>query len=301
MRPNPRIYIKNRLDSGYDLLKLFTLTVLLALFLVPFANFNPEAGVSNLLSGIFLVIAYEIFFLVIFVLPPALGLMGLGYFASRNPGKRIENAAYGYIAGFLSGLVLILVITGSFVFAGQIGVALVGFTVGVALSFVSVRPLPTASKSQLAVGWISALAFFAIFFLIYPGSLLRGIGVPAEAPPRVSFEGLREQYKVGEDLAFTVRLEGFWNDCGLFPQTEVLKSRDGGNSYDSLIWLDSGTLNDYSDPNCDQNPDNISRTRQIKGNPLNPLVLSEEGLYEIKSGGDDIQGASHRFVVTISG
>ena len=57
-------------------------------------------------------------------------------------------------------------------------------------------------------------------------------------------------------------------------------------------------MNDYSDPDCDQNPDRINKSRQIAGNPFKPLVLLDDGLYEVRSGGDDINGATYRFVVT---
>ena len=294
---HPRLYIKSRLDSGADLLKLCSLTILLALFSIPIFNLNPALEIGDTVSGIFLAVAFELYFLVIFVLPPALGLMSLGYLASRKGSeKRIENAAYGYIAGFLSGLVLILLVTGTLALAGLIGVAVAGFVVGIALSFVSIKP--AISRSQKAIGIISAAAFLAVIFLIYPSGLLR-VNTPTESPPQVSFEGLRDRYQVGEELSFSVKLDGFWNDCGIFPQTEVLKSRDGGNTYDALIWLDRGTINDYSNPTCDQNPSNISKTRQIIGTPLKPLVLTDSGLYEVRSGGDDIQGTSHRFVVTL--
>lgn len=180
---HPRLYIKSRLDSGADLLKLCSLTILLALFSIPFLNLNPALEISDIVRGIFLAVAFELYFLVVFVLPPALGLMSLGYLATRRSSeKRIENAALGYIAGFLSGLILILLVNGTFALAGLIGVAAIGFAGGIALSFVSIRSKMAMSRPQLAIGVISAAAFFAIFFLIYPGGLLR-VYAPAESPP----------------------------------------------------------------------------------------------------------------------
>jgi hypothetical protein len=156
-----------------------------------------------------------------------------------------------------------------------------------------------SSKTSMVVGIIVTATFVAGMLLYWiPGYGWRiGKEILAEEPPKVSFEGLRDSYNAGEGLEFTVKLEGYWNDCGIFPDTEVLKSRDGGNSYDELIWLDRGTVNDYGNPDCDDNADRISKTRHIAGNPLKPLVLSEDGLYEVKSGGDNVRGAIHNFVV----
>jgi hypothetical protein len=294
---NPRLHIKNRLETGSDLLKLCSLTILLALFSVAIANVNTALDIRSMVNWFFVAIGFELYFLIIFVLPPATGLMALGYLASRKGSeKRIENAAYGYVAGFLSGLALILLVAGSFAPAGLIGIALVGFSFGIALTFVSVEPKMAKSRQQITIAIASAATISAVLLILNLGG---PVGVPVEAPPKVSFESLRDQYQVGEEISFSVRLDGFWNDCGMFPQTEVLKSRDGGNSYDELIWLERGTVNDYSDPDCDQNADNISKTRQIKGNPFRPLVLSE-GLYEVRSGGDDIQGHRHEFVVNLA-
>ena len=144
-------YIKNRLNTGTDLVKLFALTVTLAVFSIPIATFNPAASVDNLAGALFITVLFELFFLIVFVMPLALGLMGLGYFTTRrNCEKKLENAGYGYIAGFLSGLLLLFLLFGiaPTEIAGLIGVALIGFCIGLALSFISRKSETIQSKSQ---------------------------------------------------------------------------------------------------------------------------------------------------------
>lgn len=158
----------------------------------------------------------------------------------------------------------------------------------------------TNNRDSVTVGILVTAVFIAgILLYVYPGYGWRlGTQALSEAPPKVSFEGLKDTYKVGEELDFTVKLEGYWNDCGVFPQTEIVRLRDETSPNDVMLWVDRGAINDYSNPSCDHNPDMISKMRHIQGNPFKPLRLLEEGTYEVRSGGDDTQGASHKFIAT---
>ena len=144
------LHIKNRLNEGFDLLKLCSFTILCALFSIPIATFNPGLY-ENPVSAFFASVAFELFFLVIFVLPPALALMGIAYAVTGRQEKRMENVGYGYIAGFLVGLMLLLFI---FRVPDLIGLAAIGFCVGLALSFVSIRRPVKAGLDSVVKGSI---------------------------------------------------------------------------------------------------------------------------------------------------
>jgi hypothetical protein len=98
---------------------------------------NP--GVYGDALNAFLVpIGFELFFFAIFVLPPSLGAMGISYhLTKKRREKRIENAGYGYIVGFLVGLLLVIFVISP---AGALlGLPVIGFCVGLALSFASLQ------------------------------------------------------------------------------------------------------------------------------------------------------------------
>jgi hypothetical protein len=150
---------------------------------------------------------------------------------------------------------------------------------------------------QLAIAILAATAFVAGFFLIYPGGFLSyNFGRPVEAIPEATIEGLKDRYGVGEELAFSVRIEGYWNDDGSFPETIVKKVVEAdGMAIDEMVWIDRGEKG--SPESYDQNPDRISKVRHIAGNALSPLVLKEPGLYVVIVQGDNVKVAEETFRV----
>jgi hypothetical protein len=155
------------------------------------------------------------------------------------------------------------------------------------------------TKPQLAIAVMAAAALVTGFFLIYPGGLFfyNFNGRPVEVLPEATIEGLKDRYRAGEELAFSVRVEGYWNDDGSFPETVVKKVADAdGRAADEMVWIDRGV--EGSPESYDQNPDRISKVRHIAGNALYPLVLREPGTYSVIVQGDNVEGAEERFRVS---
>ncbi len=151
---------------------------------------------------------------------------------------------------------------------------------------------------QLAIAIMAATALVTGFFLIYPGGLFYNFnGRPVEALPEATIEGLKNRYSVREELAFSVRVEGYWNDDGSFPETIVKKVADAdGRATDEIVRIDRGV--EGSPESYDQNPDRISKVRHIAGNALYPLVLREPGTYSVMVQGDNVKEAEERFRVS---
>jgi hypothetical protein len=151
MELNSPLHFEMGVKSGIGLFKLVLFTIILTLFSIPIASLVTNSvdfsvlassGDSHVLQWIFTLLGVEGFFLTIIVLPPAFGFMGLLYSTTKvSFQKKIENAGWGYIAGFLIGLTLILMIFGGYGsgVASIIATALVGFAAGIFLSFVSSR------------------------------------------------------------------------------------------------------------------------------------------------------------------
>lgn|SRR5574341_548842 len=140
------ISLKSRLNTWHSILKLVTLTTVIPLFLIPTVYHNSILTAGVPVETTFQIFGIELIFLIFIVLPSALVLLGVGYVISRKAReKRIENAGYGYIAGFLIGIIGIGALFGLYTYpvsdaAGILGVALLGFALGVGLTFLSIKP-----------------------------------------------------------------------------------------------------------------------------------------------------------------
>jgi hypothetical protein len=97
----------------------------------------------------------EFDFPLIHFLPTALAMLGLLYFVTRNPRKKFEYAGYAYLFGFVSGF-LILMAWASFAFQILyiVGVAAIGFTLGVGLSFISTNAIKVQLKEGAPAGQV---------------------------------------------------------------------------------------------------------------------------------------------------
>ncbi|HKU50153.1 MAG TPA: hypothetical protein VJP79_09400 [Nitrososphaera sp.] len=129
--------IKNRLNTGFDLLKLCSFTSVCTLIAIPMSMAINPGVYGDALSAFLLPIGFEIFFFAIFVLPPSLGLMGIAYLVTKRRDKRIENVGHGYIVGFIVGLLLVILVISPV--GALLGLPVIGFCVGLVLSFVSSR------------------------------------------------------------------------------------------------------------------------------------------------------------------
>ena len=140
------VSLKGRLSSWRDLVKLIALTILIPLLLIPLAYHERILTASDAAEVVLQMLGFELVFLILMVLPPAFLLLGIGYAITRKAReKKIENAGYGYIIGFLIGIVGIGAFFGIFMsisleLAGILGVAAAGLGIGVGLSYVSIRP-----------------------------------------------------------------------------------------------------------------------------------------------------------------
>jgi hypothetical protein len=116
----------------------------------------------------------------------------------------------------------------------------------------------------------------------------------------VTIEGLKDTYKVGEPIDFTVRIEGYGCDRG-FPSVTIHKESTG-----EVVWSRFGEIRlfpaGYSCPHEDirhvkhigdverYNNDEQDRLRTQGGVPI---VMSEEGRYVV-----DVESVTKEFTVT---
>ncbi len=105
---------------------------------------TSTSDIADRIVWSFSFVVIETMFLAIFVLPLALGIMGLGYSLTKaSLERRIENAGYGYIEGFLTGLMILLLMFGTY-WGELVGIGIVGFGIGSFLSFISIRAVNAA-------------------------------------------------------------------------------------------------------------------------------------------------------------
>jgi hypothetical protein len=145
------------------------------------------------------------------------------------------------------------------------------------------------SRQQMTVAVLVAGSFFLVFFLVYPGGLLRGYSQYENEEARVVFDGLKNKYQVGDTLAFSIQIDGYFDENAILPQTSITRLDDGG-----AIWIGTGIAR--TPPRYADDPDAIVKEIYI-GGTFQPLILEEEGLYEIIVEGDNVGTVKKQFTV----
>ena len=153
----------------------------------------------------------------------------------------------------------------------------------------------SASRRQKAVALIVGSSFLTVFFLVYPGGLLRSY--IANEPPTESetqlFEGLKYVYNTGDTLTFSISTGSCWWETDELPQTTIKKIKDKDDNSDvKTIWVGIAPLKTPED--C---KDYSGASTTYYEGTFKPLILEEAGVYEVTADLDYSGGNTRQFTV----
>ncbi len=140
----------------------------------------------------------------------------------------------------------------------------------------------TESKKKEIATWSMAVfaTGIALFFITnsaYQASAWQTY--ITKIPLHVEIEGLENEYKIGEEIEFSVTIEGYGYDCG-FPNVLVWKYKPDNIMAENTVWqLTDGSESDNS--RCSPFPVDVPKqtVRIGTSNETTPLVINETETY----------------------
>lgn len=156
----------------------------------------------------------------------------------------------------------------------------------------------------MIIGIVAGASIVVSILYLQPGI---GIFGQNERYAKVTIEGLRQTYAIGEPMDFLVRVEGYGCDWG-FPHVYVKRlsfssASDSDQTIEEIVWLRVGEIRTFpAGTSC--NPTNIHQARhigdvekynndvqeQLRIQGSVPIVIDREGRYAIHVEGGNVRG-----------